>query len=141
MISLPSIGIGIGLYRHPDPYLNYLSNYFFKVGISNNFYIFLGMIYFVFSIFRLFVAAAVPQKFSIKPRDLYESKTGDKRGVWRIIYTFGFCLQGTGKYMIILVAAIANILSVFIAIWTLITLCELIIVTIGILRLMKAAEG
>ncbi|GAH85239.1 unnamed protein product, partial [marine sediment metagenome] len=64
-------------------------------------------------------------------------KTRAEGGAWRIIYTFGYCLQGTAKWMIVLVAAIANILSIFVALWTLITACDLIIVFIRTLRLMK----
>jgi len=140
VLALTPIAIGIGLYNHPDPYLDYLSNLFFGMGVSNNFYILLGMTYSFFYIFRFFVAAAIPPRFSIKPRDFFKTKTGAERGAWGIISSFGFCLQGNGKAMIILVAAIANILSVFIAIWTVITLCDLIIVVYGTLTLIKKRE-
>lgn len=137
LLVLTPISIGIGLYNHPDPYLNHLLNLLFGTGINNNFFIFLGMIYSLFYVFRFFITAAVSATFPLTPRNFYKLKTRAEGGAWRIIYTFGYCLQGTAKWMIVLVAAIANILSIFVALWTLITACDLIIVFIRTLRLMK----
>lgn len=140
IIGLMPIAIGIGLYNHPDPYLNYLSNLLFGVGISSSMYLIIGILYSFFRIFRFLIAEEFSLMFSIKPRDFYKPKAGSERGLWGMIYTVGVSLQNP-VIPILLVAAITNMLSIFIAFYTLVSACELIAVASRTLIMARKIEG
>lgn len=127
IVGLMPIAIGIGLYNHPDPYLNYLSNLLFGVSISGHVYLITGILYSFFRIFRFLIAEEFSLMFAIEPRDFYKPKAGSERGPWGVIYTFGVGLQNT-VMPILLLAAIANVLSIFIVFYALVSLGELIAV-------------
>lgn len=138
--GLMPITLGIGLYNHPDPHLNYLSRLLFGVGISNNIYLLLGILYSLFRIFRFLIAEEFGLTFSIKPTDFYKPKDESKRSLWGVIYTVGCSLQIL-VLPILLVFATANALSIFIAFYALVTVFELIAVTGRTLIMARKIEG
>lgn len=128
ILGIVFIAIGISLYSHPDPYLNYLSNLLFGIDVNINLYLLLGILCSLFMTSRFLVTEGFGLTFSTKPRDFYKPKVGFERSIWGLIYTFGVGLENM-VLPILLVTAIANILSIFIALWTLITACDVITVT------------
>lgn len=116
--------VGLGLYGCPDPYLNYLSNLLFGVGVSNNLYLLLGVLWSFFMIIRFLISAEFVIAFSTNPGDFHKSKPAFKRNIWGFIVTLGGTLEAT-LFPILLVAAIAKMLSIFIVLWILLAACGL----------------
>lgn len=140
MAPLMFIAIGIGLFNNPDHYLNSFAHFFFGMDIDRTIYLILGVLGAFISISGFLVTASLGSVFFIKPVNLYKPKAWSKRSLWSIMFTFGIALMGMIKPILIL-AAVANFLSIFILLWTLITVCYFITVTTRALIMAKKIGG
>jgi len=117
MIVLMPITIGIGVYNHPDPYLNYLSNFLFGMNVNSNIYLMLGISGALFSIFGELVTSSLSAVFSMKPVK-HRPKAGIRRNLWAVIYWLVCGLIGCMRPLL-LVAAITKSLGIFLFLWVL----------------------
>ena len=137
---LTFITVGIGVFNHPDPYLNSLALFFFGVDISKNIYLILGLSVAILSIWGALVTSSLGAVFFIKSADYYKPKAGPKRSLYGIMHTLGLGLVSIMRPMLML-AAIARFLGVFLFLWVLIEISYFIIVAVQALIMAKRIGG
>ncbi len=128
VIPLMSITVGIGVFNHPDPYLNSLAQVFLGMDVGRNIYLILGAISAFLYIFGLLVTANLCAVFSPNSVDFYRPKARHKVSLWNIIYKVGRGAMSL-TWPILLVAAVAKFLSIFLLLWIIVTACYSISVT------------
>ncbi len=136
MVPLTFITIGIGVFNHPDTYLNSLSHFLLGIDIDRNVYLILGILGALLSTWGFLVTSNLAAVFFVKPVDFYRSKAGSKRGLWGIVYMLGLGVESIMRPML-LVATITSFLSMFLFLWTLIKACYLVIVAARALIIAK----
>lgn len=122
IIPLMFITIGIGVYNHPDPYLNSLAQIIFGMDVGRNIYLILGLISAILYIFGLLVTANLWAVFSLKPADFYRPKARREVSLRGIIYKVGLGVNGL-IWPLLLVAAVAEFLSIFLLLWAIEIAC------------------
>lgn len=140
MAPLTSITVGLGVFNHPDPYLNSLALFFFGADIGKNIYLILGLSGAILSIWGLLVTSSLGAVFFIKPVDYYKPKAGPKRSLYGIMYALGLGLLSIMRPMLML-AAIARFLSIFLFLRVLIELSYFITVAVRALIMAKRLGG
>ena len=127
MVPLTFIAIGIGVFNHPDTYLNSLAHFLLGIDINVNIYLILGISGVFLSTWGFLVTSRLAAVFCVEPQDFYRPKAGSKRSLWGIVYTLGLGMLTIIRPML-LVAAIASFLSIFLFVWVLMQACYLVIV-------------
>lgn len=123
MGMLIPIAIGVGLYFQPDNSLSFLM---FGVGIPPMTFLLMGLVYSVLSTFSSVVSDEMALVFKIIPSEFYRPKEGEDKSLWGIIYKAGINIQPLST-LLMLVFAVCNAMSVFLAFYTVITLCEVVV--------------
>lgn len=121
------ITIGIGVFNHPDPRLNSLAQIFLGMDVGRNIYLILGLVSAFLCILGLLVTANLWAVFLLRPVDFYRPKARHEVSLSSIIYKVGFAVVGL-TWPILLVAAIADFLSIFLLLWTIVAACYFITV-------------
>lgn len=116
------ITVGIGLFNHADPCLNSLAQIFLGMDVGSNIYLILGLISAILCILGLLVTANLWAVFSLRPVDFYRPKARHGVSLRGIIYKVGLGVNGL-IWPILLVAAIADFLSIFLFLWTIEIAC------------------
>lgn len=137
--ALMPIAVGIGIYRHPDPYLTFLTSFLFGAEIANHIYLILGVLCSFLWIFRFLITNELGLVFSTKPEDFYKPKTGSEKDVWGIIYTLGVAIEGMVK-PVLLIFAITHHLGIFLLLWTLVAVADFITATTRALLIARKIE-
>jgi len=127
MVPLTFIAVGIGVFNHPDTYLNSLAHFLLGIDTNGNIYLILGISGVFLSAWGFLVTSRLAAVFCVEPQDFYVPKAGSKRSLWGIVYTLGLGML-TSMGPMLLVAAIASFLSIFLFIWVLMQACYLVIV-------------
>jgi len=122
------ITVGVGVFNHPDPYLNSLSQIFLGANIDRSIYLVLGLLIALLSIFGFLVSANLWAVFSHKPIDFYGLEARHGVSLWGIIYKVGLGVNSL-IWPLLLVAAVTTSLSIFLLLWTIVATCYSITVT------------
>ena len=127
MVPLTFITVSIGVFNHPDTYLNSLAHSLLEININGNIYLILGISGVLLSAWGFLVTSSLAAVFYLKPVNFYRPKAGSKRSLWGIVYRLGLGMLGIIRPML-LVASIASFLSIFLFVWVLMQACYLVIV-------------
>ncbi len=127
MALLTFIAVSIGVFNHPDTYLNSLAHFLLGMDINRNIYLILGMLGISLSAWGFLVTSRLAAVFYVEPKDFYEPKAGSKRSLWGIVYTLGLGMLSSMTPML-LVASIASFLSIFLFLGVLMQACYLVVV-------------
>lgn len=120
---LTPIAIGIGLYLYPDARLSFL---LFGLEIPVITFLIMGLVYSVLSTFSSVVSDEIALVFCIIPSQFYRPQVGKEWSLWGILYKSGINVQPLSTVLMFFFA-VANALSVFLAFYTLVTLCEIVV--------------
>ncbi len=127
IVPLKFIAVAIGLFKHPDTYLNSLAHFLLGIDINGNIYLILGISGVFLSVWGFLVTSSLAAVFYLKSADFYRPKAGSKRSLWGVVYTLGLGML-TSMTPMLLVASIASFLSIFLFLWVLMQGCYLVIV-------------
>jgi len=122
------ITVGVGVFNHPEPYLNSLSQIFLGADIDRSIYLVLGLLIALLSTFGFLVSANLWAVFSQKPIDFYGPEARHGVSLWGIIYKVGLGVNSL-IWPLLLVAAVTKSLSIFLLLWTIVATCYSITVT------------
>lgn len=139
LVPLTFISVGLGVYNHPDLYLNSAIRFLFKIDCNAALYLILGVSGAIFSIWGNLVTSNLRAVFLMRPRDfskVYKPEAKSRKGCWSILYMFGLGLISIVKPML-LVAAVARFLSIFLFLWVLIEAFYFLAVTVRALIFAK----
>lgn len=141
--ALLPLGIGIGLFYHPDSTLKSLANFVAGVHISRDVFPLLGASASFFSLFTFLVSNRFALAFSMKPRDFFRPVDSPSAGSWwKAIYRVGLNLYNVDGILmpIMFVSAILRSLSIFIVFWLLITASGFVAILIQTMIKSKSIE-
>jgi len=120
------VSIGIGILNHPNSYLNPLSQYLLELDVSGNIYLILGLVIAFLYSYSLLITANLWAVFSVRPVDYYKPEA--KQNGWRIIYKLGLGVESL-TWPVLLVAAVLDLLSLFLLLWTIVVAGYFIMIT------------
>lgn len=126
--ALLPIGIGIGLFNHPDSSLDSLAHFFMGMNLERSVYLIMGILASYFSLFTYLVSDRLALNLSMQPNEIYGPATTKKGNLWSVIYKMGLALENINGIMmvVLLLAAIFEFLSIFLLLWFVITACGFI---------------
>ncbi|MFC1915603.1 CDP-alcohol phosphatidyltransferase family protein [Chloroflexota bacterium] len=121
--SLLPVGLGIGLFLHPDPALQFISRSLFGLAVPRGLFLIAGFSSAFLTLFTYCISDRFAISFAMKPRDFYRPSPSEKRSIWRLIFRVGLMLENVNSILmpVLLLAAIFKFLSVFLILWGLIT--------------------
>lgn len=126
-VPLTFIAVGIGVFNHPDTYLNSLAHFLLGININRSIYLILGISGVFLSAWGFLATSRLAAVFFLKPADFYAPKPGSKKNLWGVVYTLGLVML-TSMSPMLLVATVASFLSVLLFLWVLMQACYLVIV-------------
>ena len=114
------VAIGIGLCLHPDNKLATLLG----IEIPNITFVIMGLTYSILSTLSSLISDEMALVFSIIPSQFYRPQEGKEWSLWGILYRMGINIQPLST-ILLLICALANALSLFLAFYILVTLAEI----------------
>lgn len=139
LVPLIFICVGLGVHNHPDLYLGSAIRFLFGIDCNTALYLILGVSGAIFSIWGYLVTSSLRAVFLMKLGDflkVYKLEANSRKSLWGIIYIFGCGLMSIVGLMLV-VAAVARFLSVFLFLWVLIEMSYFIAVTVRALIFAK----